>query len=124
MPTPLAPRAQPAPPPQPTYTLSGIVSLETPTGRIPLRGARVEETNSHRSATTGSDGRYSISGLIAAGASVSTSRWDVVTYTTTLAIDGDTKLDIELLTYTLSGVVFERAPPGMAPIEGVTVYCD
>ena len=115
---------QPMPATQPTYTLSGMVFLETPTGRIPLRGARVEEMNSHRSATTGSDGLYSISGLIAAGASVSASRWDVVTYTTTLAIDGDTKLDIELPTYTLSGVVFERAPTGTAPIEGVEVYCD
>ena len=115
---------QPLSPTQSTYTLSGIVFLETPTGRIPLRGARVEETNSHRSATTSSDGRYSISGLTATGASVSASRWDVVTYTTTLAIDGDTKLDIELPTYTLSGVVFERAPTGMVPIAGVEVYCD
>jgi hypothetical protein len=109
---------------QPTYTLSGLVFLETTTGRIPLRGARVEETNSHRSATTGNDGLYSISGLIAVGASVSASRWDVVTYTTTLAIHGDTRLDIELPTHTLSGVVFERTPTGTAPIEGVEVYCD
>ena len=109
---------------QPTHTLSGLVFLETPTGRIPLRGARVEETNSHRSTTTGNDGLYSISGLLAVGASVSASRWDVVTYRTTLAIDGNTRLDIELPTYTLSGVVFERTPTGTAPIEGVEVYCD
>ena len=109
---------------QATYTLSGVVFLETPNARIPLRGARVEETNSHRTATTGIDGLYSISGLSAVGASVSASRWDVVTYRTTLAIDGDTRLDIELPTYTLSGVVFERTPTGTAPIEGVEVYCD
>jgi hypothetical protein len=109
---------------QQTYTLSGLVFLETPTGRIPLHGAHVEETNSHRSVITGNDGLYRISGLVAAGASVSASRWDVVTYTKTLAIDGDTRLDIELPTYTLSGVVFETTLAGRAPIEGAEVYCD
>src|SRR5205823_3758315 len=51
-------------------------------------------------------------------------RWDVVTYTKAITISGDTRLDIELPTYTLSGVVFERTPTGTAPIEGVEVYCD
>jgi len=104
--------------------LSGLVFLETPTGRVPLEGARVDEANSHRSVKTGKDGLYSISGLNAVNDSVSASRWDVVTYTKTLTISGDTRLDIELPTYTLSGVVFGRTPTGTAPIEGVEVYCD
>src|SRR5205814_9470986 len=112
----------PSPVPQPTYTLSGLVFLETPTGRVHLEGARVDEANSHRSVKTGKDGLYSISGLNAVSDSVSASRWDVVTYTKTLTISGDTRLDIELPTYTLSGVVFERTPTGTAPIEGVEVY--
>jgi hypothetical protein len=100
------------------------VFIETPTGRVPIEGARVDEANSHRSALTGKDGLYSISRLNAVSDSVSASRWDVVTYTKTLTISGDTRLDIELPTYILSGVVFERTPTGTAPIEGVEVYCD
>jgi hypothetical protein len=117
-----SPAAQPAP--QTTATLSGLVFIETPTGRVPLVGVRIDEANSHRSARTGNDGLYSISGLNEVSDAVSASRWDVVTYTNTLTISGDTRLDIELPTYTLSGVVFERTPTGTAPIEGVEVYCD
>lgn len=118
------PQATPQPTPQPGYTLSGLVFVATPTGRVPLDGVRIDEANSSRRTFTGKDGVYSISGLSAASDSVSVSRWDVVTYTKTLTISGDTRLDIELPTYILSGVVFERTPTGTAPIEGVEVYCD
>ena len=126
-PSPVA-QASPQPPPQPTYTLSGLVFIETPTGRVPLERVRIDETNSygtaHGSATTGSDGLYSIPRLSADTDSVSVRRWDVVTSAQTVTIAGDTRLDIELPTYTLSGVVFERTPTGTEPIEGVEVYCD
>lgn len=52
------------------------------------------------------------------------SRWDVVTYATTITMKGDTRFDIELPVHTLSGVVFERTGAGTVPIEGVNVYCD
>ena len=52
--TPSAPspvvQATPQPPPQPTYTLSGLVFIETPTGRVRLEGARIAEANSHSGA--------------------------------------------------------------------------
>ncbi len=118
------PSAVPQSPSQSPYTLSGLVFLETPTGRVPLEGVRIDEANAHRSVRTGTDGLYSIAGLDAVPDSVSASRWDVVTFTKTLTIDGDTRLDIALPTYTLSGVVFERTPTGTAPIEGVELYCD
>jgi hypothetical protein len=101
-----------------------LVFLETPTGRVPLEGVRIDEADSHHSARTGKDGLYSIAGLNAVSDFVTASRWDVVTYSRTLTIDGDTQLDIALPTYTLSGVVFENTPTGKAPIAGVEVYCD
>ena len=114
----------PTPVHQPTDILSGLAFLETPTALVPLPGVRVEETNSHRSATSDKEGRYSLPGLYAASNSVSANRWDTVVYTTTLTITGDTQLDIALPTHTLSGVVFERTPTGTAPIAAVEVYCD
>jgi hypothetical protein len=120
---PSAPSAVPATL-QPTYTLSGIVYIDTPAGRVPLDGVQISEQNAQRYIRTGKDGLYSISGLTAGNDSVSVSRWEVVTYTKTLTISGDTRLDIELPTYTLSGVVFERTPTGTAPIDAVDVYCD
>jgi hypothetical protein len=116
--------SMPTTPTQATYMLSGLVYLDTPSGRVPLGGVQIDEAISHRSSRTSNDGFYRISGLNAVSASVSASRWDVVTYTTTLTISGHTQLDIELPTYTLSGVVFEGTPTGTAPIEGVEVYCD
>jgi len=109
---------------QPTYALSGVVYIDTPAGRVPLDGVQIREQNAQRYVRTGRDGLYSISGLTAGSDSVSASRWEVVTYTKTLTISGDTRLDIELPTYTLSGVVFERTLTGTALIEDVEVYCD
>lgn len=115
----------PTPDPRPTYTLSGLVFIETPDGRVPLDNVAIEEANSHRRATSGKDGFYSLPGLYAVSNSVSASRWwGYVSYTKALTISGDTRLDIEVPSYSLSGVVFERTPTGTEPIEGVDVYCD
>ena len=126
--TPSTPTPIPQPSPQPNaragYTLSGVVFIETGLGRVPIDGVEIDEANHHRSTRTDRDGLFSISGLDAGSDSLSASRWDVVTYTKTLTVAGDTRLDIELPTYTLNGVVFERTPTGTAPIEGATVYCD
>src|SRR5437764_662264 len=84
--TPSAPSAVPQPTdtvPQPTNTLSGIVFIETPTGRVPLDRVRVTEASAQRSAETGNDGSYKISGLNAGSDLVSAYRWDVVTYAKT-----------------------------------------
>jgi hypothetical protein len=114
----------PTPAPQPTYTLSGMVFIETPTGRVILEGVRVEDATSHQKATSDRTGLYTLTGLPAGSTSVTASRWDTVTYATTLTITGNSRLDIELPTYTLSGVVFETTPTGPVPISDVQVYCD
>jgi hypothetical protein len=114
----------PTPVPQPTYSLSGVVFIETPKGRVVLQGVRVEEANSHQTAISDREGIYTLTGLHAASNSLSASRWDKVAYATTLTITGNSRLDIELPTYTLSGVAFERTPTGTAPIGDVEVYCD
>ena len=116
--------AMPTTVPQPTYTLSGVVFIDTPAGRVVLQGVSVQEANSHQIATSDREGRYGLAGLHAVSTSVSASRWDKVTYTTTLTITGNSRLDIELPTYTLSGVAFERTPTGTVPIGDVQVYCD
>ena len=107
-----------------TYTLLGLVFLDAPDRRHPLSGVRAEETTTQLRAITGSDGRFTFAGLVAATHTVAVSRWDVVSYTQTLHISGHTQLEISLPTYTLSGVVFEQTSTGTAPIEGVEVYCD
>lgn len=125
--SPTAPDGPPSPPLRPiTYSLSGLVFTETPAGRIPVEGARVSERNSGQSITTGVDGRYSLQGLHGTSV-VSVSAWGIEPLTRAITLNGDTELDIavvELRSFTLSGVVFERTEAGTAPIEGVHVYCD
>jgi hypothetical protein len=113
--------------PPPTYTVSGVVSAVTPTGLAPLEGVLVEDANTRRNAATDQSGFYSISGLHARSTSISARKSGYVTDTKNLTISGDTRLDIQvvqLVAYTLSGVVSEITPTGQAPVEGVEVYCD
>jgi hypothetical protein len=58
---PTTPTAVVAPPAQPTFTLSGVISAVTPTRPTPLEGALIFAAG-HRTTTDG-EGRYSISGL-------------------------------------------------------------
>ena len=108
------------------YTLSGAVSEMTPTGPAPVEGARVD-VSAGRSAMTDVNGLYSIPGLSAISRSVSITKSGYVTQTKMFMMDGDTLLDIRLdrvVTYTLSGVVFEVTEAGQVPIAGVSIYCD
>jgi hypothetical protein len=44
-----------------------------------------------------------------------------------MTLSGDTRMDLQInriVTYTLSGVVYEVTEGGRMPIEGVSVYCD
>jgi hypothetical protein len=121
-PTPPGPGA----PPAVTYSLSGVVSEMTATGSAPIEGARVAE-QSGRTGVTDANGHYSISGLTEMNRVISVSRNGYVTGTRTVAMAGDTQLDIRLeriQSYTLSGVVFEITEDGATPVEGVEVYCD
>ena len=109
-----------------TYTLSGVVTEMTATGSAPIEGARVVDA-SGRSAATDGDGAYLISGLPASSRTISVTRNGYLTGTRTIAMTGDTELDIRLErieTYVLSGVVFEITDAGRVPLEGVELYCD
>ena len=109
-----------------TYVLSGAVSEIVATGPSPIEGARVD-AGSGLSATTDAGGLYSIPGLPATSRSISVTRGGYVTQTRTVTMSGDTLLDIRLdriVSYTLSGLVYELTEAGQVPIEGVEVYCD
>jgi hypothetical protein len=87
----------------------------------------VEEASTHRFALTDANGFYSIPGLRAMSNSVTVTKPGYESGTRTVTIDGDTKLDLRvdrIMTYTLSGVVYEVTPDRQVPIEGVSVYCD
>jgi len=111
-------------PPLVTYTLSGVVFEVTPTVQAPVEGARVEVSNPRLIATTDESGSYRIAGVYAGLNSVRVSTEAYETVSRVVTIDGDTRLDIQVArrpTYTLSGVVTEVTPTGLAPVEGVTV---
>jgi hypothetical protein len=125
--SPLAPTPTSPGPPATTYTLSGTVSEPNPIGLVPVEGVRVEVTSSGQRAVTDEDGFYSITGLSADRRVVSASKPGYETNTRSLLLSGDTRLDIlvdRVVTYTLSGVVFEMTPSGRTPVGDVGLYCD
>lgn len=126
--TPTAP-GPPASPSVPTvtYTLSGTVTEMTTTGVAPVEGVRVEEQSSRRSAMTDANGVYRLSGAYGADTLVSTTKAGYVSSRKIVTISGDTQLDIRvdrIVSYVLSGEVFEMTEVGRVPIEGVGLYCD
>ena len=119
----------PIPPSAPaaTYTVSGVVSTASETGRRPVEGIVVRDASSAQRATTDRNGFYSLPGLHARATSIVVEGYGYVAVTRTLTISGDTQLDIEVVRFsffTLSGVVFEEAEDGRVAVEGVQVYCD
>lgn len=115
------------PTPGVTYDLSGAVLETAAIGSAPIERARVVDVGSGRSAMTDTQGLFSIPGLPTKTRSISVTRGGYVTQFTTVTMDGDVQLELRLervVTYTLSGVVFEITPAGQVPIEGVEVYCD
>jgi hypothetical protein len=127
--SPTSPRVVPPlpEPPAATYTVSGVVSEMTPAGRVPVAGARVDEGTSGRTAVTDEVGGYSLTGLRQMTSAISASKDGYVSKLTPVTIAGDTTLDIEverIVSYTLSGVVFELGEAGRVPIAGVELYCD
>ena len=110
-----------------TFTLSGAVSEMTATGPAPLEGARILELRSGRSALTDAGGFYSIPGLSAMSHALSVTKEGYVTESKTVTLSADTHLDIQLtrvITYILSGVVYEVTGARQVPVEGVEIYCD
>jgi hypothetical protein len=83
----------------PSFTLSGIVTESAPTTSTVLANARitfVDGANQGKTATSGADGRYSITGVVNGGFTV---RVELAGYTTVnvpVGINGNTTLDIRL----------------------------
>jgi hypothetical protein len=82
-----------------TPTLSGVVSELTPLGRAPVEGVRVGIgiSSGGRSATTDTQGFYSIPGLFNVNARLYVSGEGYQPYNTSISIDGDTAFDVELV---------------------------
>lgn len=127
---PWPPLTSPAPTPSVpsvTYTLSGVVSTAGASGPTFVEGATVRDSVSGKTATTDTNGRYSLSGLPARTTAIVVSVDGYVAVTQVMTIEGDTSFDVELVRvprYTLSGVVFEETATGRSPVEAVNVYCD
>jgi hypothetical protein len=83
----------------PTFTLSGIVTETPPTTSTVLSGVVVtvvDGANLGRTATTGADGRYQITGVVNGGFSVSASKSGYTTVLLPVGINGNTTLDFRL----------------------------
>jgi hypothetical protein len=82
-----------------TFTLSGFVTESAPTTSTLLIGARVtiiDGANQGKTATTGADGRYSISGVSNGGYTVTAVLSGYRDAVVPVGIDGNTTLDIRL----------------------------
>ncbi|MFA5907244.1 MAG: carboxypeptidase-like regulatory domain-containing protein [Vicinamibacterales bacterium] len=83
----------------PTFTLSGLVTESAPTTSTVLAGVTVtfvDGVNQGKSAATGADGRYQITGVSNGGYTVSATRAGYVSAALPVGIDGNTTLNIRL----------------------------
>jgi hypothetical protein len=111
----------PTRPPDPTYTVSGVVVGQTPTGSAPIEGVLVRVAG--QSGSTDGSGYYSLSGVPASYGGVSAVKAGYAAAREILTVSGDTRHDFQLgplvAINTLSGVVSEVTPTGLVPVEGV-----
>ena len=83
----------------PTFTLSGIVTETPPTTSTVLPGVVVtiiDGANQGKTATTGADGRYQITGVVNGGYTVTASRAGYTPAALPVGINGNTTLDFRL----------------------------
>ncbi len=83
----------------PTFTLSGVVTETAPTTSTVLAGVRVafvDGANQGKSATTGADGRYTITGVVNGGYTVSATLAGYTSVAVPVGIDGNTTLNFRL----------------------------
>jgi hypothetical protein len=82
-----------------TFTLSGVVTESAPTTSTVLAGAVItfiDGANQGRTATSGADGRYSITGVSNGGYTVSATLAGYVGAAVPVGVDGNTTLNIRL----------------------------
>jgi hypothetical protein len=109
------------------YTLSGVVTQMTSSGKVPIRGVFVEESNIHRQAVTDDSGRFRLAAMPAGVATIQVSMLRFESESRSVTISGDTTVDVELLQreqFILSGFVTEETPAGRVPVAGVLVQID
>jgi hypothetical protein len=83
----------------PTFTLSGLVTESAPTTSTVLAGVRVaflDGANAGKAANTGADGRYSITGVVAGGYTVTAILAGYTSVALPVGIDGNTTLNFRL----------------------------
>lgn len=83
----------------PTFSLSGVVTETPPTTSTLLSGVRVtivDGANQGKTATTGADGRYQITGVVNGGFTVSAVLAGYTTVSLPVGINGNTTLDFRL----------------------------
>ena len=118
----------PSAPPAQANTVTGVVStggINIPIG-VPVQGIRVRVDQGLNGAetTTDQNGVYTVAGLQPGPSTVTASEEGSVSYSGSLTISGAMRLDIRIMPraiYTLAGVVSERTPTGLVPVEGVMV---
>lgn len=82
-----------------TFTLSGVVTETPPTTSTVLAGVRVEfidGANQGKSATTGADGRYQITGVVNGGYTVTATLTGYTAVALPVGVNGNTTLDFRL----------------------------
>ena len=108
-----------------TFTLSGVVTEDAPSGLAPVEGALVEVLNGRRTARTGTDGRYSFSGLGSGSVTIQVSKWQFEGVSQSMAVSGPSVADFRMARkpkFTLTGIVTEELNEGgRVPLEGVLV---
>jgi hypothetical protein len=113
-----------APSSEPTFTVSGVVVAQTPTGSAPVEGVEVRVAGQY--GTTDGNGYYSLPGVPKSYGGVSAVKAGYAAAREILTVSGDTRFDFQLgprvAIYTLSGVVSEVTPTGRVPVEGVLVH--
>jgi hypothetical protein len=83
----------------PTFTLSGMVTEAPPTTSIVLAGVKVtilDGANAGKTATTGADGRYQITGVVNGGYTVTATLANYLSASLPVGIDGNTTLNFRL----------------------------
>jgi len=88
----------PTPPPQGTYTVSGVVSEVVDGRTIPLERVHVEDSQRHVFVQTAADGAYAVTEIaVSGGAYMYFAKEGFRSESRRFALTGDTRLDVTLV---------------------------
>jgi hypothetical protein len=94
-----------------------------------VQGALVTVSTATQAAISDSGGSFRIEGLRAGTTTMSVTRSGYASSSRAIEIAGDTQSDMHIsrlsvVTFTLSGIVYEDTAAGRVPVPEVEVYCD